>query len=220
MHSAHCLVKRELPYQEGLSLQKQILSEMAENKSRPATVIFAQHLPVITHGRSGDTSNLLVPPQVLAEKGIELHPSNRGGDITYHGPGQWTVYPVLRLEWYNKDLHRYLRLLEECVICFLLQYGIHAGRRNGLTGAWVGNEKIAAVGVAVSRWITWHGLALNINPNLEFFTQLMHPCGILAAEGGVTSLAKVTGMPQEPDEVLPTLQQSVAQTLELDFLEE
>lgn len=219
MHPTHILIKRQLPYQEGVSLQKQLLAQMAANKSLPATVIFTQHTPVITHGRSGNTENLLATPQQLAQQNIELHPSNRGGDITYHGPGQWTVYPILRLEWYNKDLHQYLRLLEQCVITFLENFNIQAQRRPGLTGAWVNNEKIAAVGVAVSRWITWHGFALNINPNLDHFTQLMHPCGIQATQGGVTSLEKILNTPQDPEKILPQLQKAVAQTLDLQFID-
>lgn len=217
-HPAQSIVKRNLPYHEGIALQKQTLADMADDKSLPGTVFFCEHLPVITCGRSGDGGNLLASPDVLARAGIEFHPASRGGDVTYHGPGQWTVYPVVRLEWYDKNLHKYLRLMEECVIRFLSYYGIEAGRREGLTGAWVGGGKVAAVGVAVNRWIAWHGFALNVNPDLLNFTRFMHPCGIKAEQGGVASLSSVMGRDYTMEEVLPNVRKAVAEILDLEFL--
>lgn len=211
------LIKRRLPYLEGVNLQKEIWARMADDKSLPGTVVFAEHNPVITCGRSGDGTNLLASPDELHAAGIEFYPSSRGGDVTYHGPGQWTVYPVLRLEWYDKNLHAYLRLLEECVIRFLSYYDIKAARRPGLTGAWVEAGKVAAVGVAVNRWITWHGFALNINPNLANFTRFMHPCGIRAEQGGVASLTSITGVEYILDDVLPNLRQAVEEVLQLEL---
>lgn len=217
-HPAHFIEQRNLPYADGVALQKRLLSVVAGNPDSPGAVVFAEHRPVITCGRSGDGSNLLVPPDVLARDGIEYHPAGRGGDVTYHGPGQWTVYPILRLDRYGRDLHRYLRLLEECAIRFLSYHGIAAGRREGLTGAWAGTGKVAAVGVAVSRWVTWHGFALNICPDLSRFTKYMHPCGITADRGSVASLASLTGRLWDMDEVLPDVRRAVGEVLELDWI--
>lgn len=216
-HPAKYLVMRNLPYAEGVAVQRRFLSELAEDRTRPGMVVFAEHKPVITCGRSGDGSNLLVNEKELAANGIEFHPSGRGGDVTYHGPRQWTVYPILRLDWYDRNLHHYLRLLEECVIRFLSYYGLSGGRREGLTGAWVGGGKVAAVGVAVSRWITWHGFALNISSDLSCFTRFMHPCGITADMGGVASLESLTGKTYAIEETLPELRRAMAEVLELDF---
>lgn len=207
--------RRGLSYQDGVDLQKKALTEMASDPERAGTIILAEHLPVITCGRSGDGSNLLVDPADLARRGIEYHLSGRGGDVTYHGPGQWTVYPILRLAWFDKDLHRYLRLLEECVIRFLIHYGVIGTRRSGLTGVWVDGGKVAAVGVAVSRWITWHGFALNIHPDIDNFTRYMHPCGIHADTGSVASLQSVLGRRYEMEEVEPVLRHSLLEVLDL-----
>ncbi len=212
------LVRRGLSYAQGVAWQKRLLAEVADCPDTPGRVIFAEHLPVITCGRSGDGGNLLVSPEALRARGIEYYASNRGGDVTYHGPGQWTVYPILRLEWYGRDLHRYLRLLEECALRFLAAYGLLGERRPGLTGAWVGREKVAAVGVAVSRWVTWHGFALNICPDLSCFTGLMHPCGIRAGEGGVGSLRTLAGRDVTMEETLPVLMRAVAEVLELSVV--
>lgn len=211
--------QRNLPYADGVALQRRLLSVAADNPDAPGAVVFAEHLPVITCGRSGDGSNLLASVEELGRAGIEFHSAGRGGDVTYHGPGQWTVYPVLRLDWYGRDLHHYLRLLEECVIRFLSYYGIEGGRREGLTGAWVDGGKVAAVGVAVSRWITWHGFAVNIAPDLDRFTRFMHPCGITADKGSVASLSGLAGRHFDMDEVLPELRRAVAEVLDLEWRE-
>lgn len=214
-HPVRLFVARDISYLDGEAWQKRLVGEMAENPGQPGAVVFAEHRPVVTCGRSGDGTNLLATPGQLAALGVEFHRSGRGGDVTYHGPGQWTVYPVLRLEWYGRDLHRYLRLLEECVIRFLADFGVAGARRPGLTGVWVDNAKVAAVGVAVTRWITWHGFALNIDPDLSRFTSLMHPCGIAAETGGVASLATVTGARHPMDEALPRLRGAVMEVLDL-----
>lgn len=206
---------RGLRYSDGVERQRAAVARLAENPGAPGLVMLAEHSPVITCGRSGDGSNLLVPVERLAADGIEYHQSGRGGDVTYHGPGQWTVYPILRLAWFGKDLHRYLRLLEEVVVRFLSLYGIAGTRRPGLTGVWVDGGKAAAVGVAVTRWITWHGFALNINPDLSRFTRYMHPCGISADQGGVASLESLTGRPHSLDDTLPALRRSILDVLDL-----
>ena len=219
MHTVEFIEKRGLAYADGLELQRGLLAAVAGDPERHGAVIFAEHLPVITCGRSGDGSNLLADAAELAANGIEYHSAGRGGDVTYHGPGQWTVYPILRLEWYGRDLHRYLRLLEESVIRFLSYYGIEGTRREGLTGAWVDGGKVAAVGVAVSRWTTWHGFALNIHPDLACFTRYMHPCGITADRGSVASLESLTGGRHGMAEVLPNLRKALGEVLELAWLE-
>lgn len=218
-HPVTYQICRALPYEEGIRLQRAALAETAADASLPGRVLFVEHTPVITCGRSGDGSNLLVDKAELAARGIEFHPAGRGGDVTYHGPGQWTVYPILRLDWYGRDLHRYLRLLEECVIRFLSFYGIRGGRREGLTGAWVNGGKVAAVGVAVSRWITWHGFALNVNTDVGVFSRFMHPCGIRASEGSVASLAGLVGAEQDMDTALESLRRAMAEVLELEWIE-
>ena len=214
-HKTNSRILRAAGYAETVALQREILGEIADNPERPGEVLFVEHTPVVTCGRSGDGTNLLVAPERLRAEGVDYFEAGRGGDVTYHGPGQWTVYPILRMEWYGKDLHHYLRLLEECVIRFLSQYGIDGGRREKLTGVWVENEKVAAVGVAVSRWVSWHGFAVNINIPAAAFTRYMHPCGIKASEGGVGSLDRLLGREVAMDEALSALKGSVAEVLEL-----
>ncbi|MDR1612095.1 MAG: lipoyl(octanoyl) transferase LipB [Planctomycetota bacterium] len=213
------IVLRGVPYPDAEARQRSHLDAMARNPDQPGAVLFVEHQPVITCGRSGDGSNLLVDPETLAGNGIAYRRAGRGGDVAYHGPGQWTVYPILRLAWYGKDLHRYLRLLEECAIAFLSRRGIAGTRRKGLTGVWVGRGKVAAVGVAVSRWIAWHGFALNIHPDISHFTAFMHPCGIREEEGSVASLETLTGRRHGMMEVLPDLKASVFEVLSLDAKE-
>lgn len=192
---------RALSYADGLTLQRAELKAMAENPALPMRLLLAEHTPVITLGRSGTGEHLRMSQEQLQERGVEFYKAGRGGDVTYHGPGQWTAYPLLRLEPLCKDLHRYMRLLEDVVILYLDSRGVRAGRKDGRTGVWVGRSKICAIGVAVSRWISWHGLALNINTDLRPFREYITPCGITPEEGGVTSLQEVLGrpcdMPQE-----------------------
>ena len=152
--------------------------------------LFVEHPHVYTLGKSGDISNLLVNEAQLAEKGARFYKVNRGGDITYHGPGQIVGYPILDLDNFFTDIHKYLRLLEECVILTLTEYGLKAARSPGETGVWldVGTpfaRKICAMGVRASRWVTMHGFALNVNASLGYF-DLMIPCGIRGK--AVTSL--------------------------------
>lgn len=158
----------------------------------PDLLLLLQHPPVITLGVKGDggRANILATEGRLAEIGIEVSETGRGGDVTYHGPGQIVGYPILDLRPDRCDIHRYVRDLEEIMIRVCAGYGVTAGRIKGKTGAWVGNEKIAAIGVRISRWITSHGFAFNVSTALDHFN-LIVPCGI--SDGGVTSLEKVTG---------------------------
>ena len=168
------------------------------------TLIFTEHNPVYTVGlRSGAAANLLWDPQTLADQGITVAETNRGGDITYHGPGQVVGYPIVDLSPV-KDLHAYLRFLEEVMIRSVGTLGLAATRREGLTGIWVGQRKIAAIGVAVRRWVAYHGFALNVDPNLDHFAGIV-PCGIASADGTVTSLARELPSPPAMDDVRTVL---------------
>ena len=163
------------------------------NLETPNYLIFLEHKPVFTIGKSGNFNNLLVNDFELSKKNIELVKTNRGGDITFHGPGQLVIYPILDLENFFTDIHKYLRSLEDVVISSLMDFNIDAKRSPGETGVWINTdtsfpEKICAMGVRASRWVTMHGLALNINTDLSYFNKII-PCGI---EGkGITSMQKV-----------------------------
>lgn len=157
-------------------------------------LIFCEHPHVYTLGKSGDLKNLLIDGPKRKEKNISFYKINRGGDITYHGPGQLVVYPILDLDYFFSDIHKYLRLLEESVILTLADYGVTGQRLDGFTGVWVDAEKetprkICAIGVKCSRWVTMHGIGFNINSNLDYFNHIV-PCGI--EDKSVTSLQKET----------------------------
>ncbi len=163
--------------------------------STPNYFLFVEHPHVYTLGKSGDVTNLLVSEQQLTERGAQFYRINRGGDITYHGPGQVVGYPILDLDNFFTDIHRYLRLLEEMIILTLSEYGLQGERSQGETGVWleVGTpraRKICAMGVRASRWVTMHGFALNVNTDLSYF-DLMIPCGFRGK--GVTSLSRELG---------------------------
>lgn len=186
-----CIVWRLglIEYSEAYDVQKRLWSRKLAGQGADALLLL-EHPPTITIGKSGKLENLLVAKEELAKQGISLFLTDRGGDITYHGPGQLVVYPIIDLRNRGKDIHRYVHDLEEVVIKTLADLSIPAGRNQRNVGVWVGNEKIAAIGVSIRRWVTMHGLALNVNPNLEHFS-LINPCGIL--EGGVTSISKLLG---------------------------
>jgi lipoyl(octanoyl) transferase len=155
------------------------------------TLLLLEHPPVVTLGRGGDGSHVLLEPEELERRGIELHETGRGGDVTFHGPGQLVGYPVVRLPPERRDAHRYLRDVEQALIRTAAVYGIEARRRPGWTGVWVGEEKLAAIGVRLNTgWITSHGFALNVTTDLSYFDAIV-PCGI--PDRGVTSLEKLLG---------------------------
>lgn len=163
-------------------------------------IIFCEHNPVYTLGKSGDEKNLLLTPESREEKGIEYFHINRGGDITYHGPGQLVVYPILDLDYFFTDIGKFLRLLEETVIRTLAEFGIDSERFKGYTGVWLDvgqpqkERKICAIGIRCSRWVTMHGLALNVNTDLSYFNHII-PCGI--------ENKLVTSIEAEKDETIP-----------------
>ncbi len=162
--------------------------------------MFTEHNPVFTMGlRSGADQNLVWGSEQLAKEGIEVAKTNRGGDITYHGPGQIVGYPIVSIDS-RRDLHAYLRFLEQVLINSVGTLGLAAARRPGKTGIWLGNRKVAAIGVAVRRWVTYHGFALNVSTDLRHFTGII-PCGIGAADGTVTSLSAELRRPVDHEEV-------------------
>jgi lipoyl(octanoyl) transferase len=176
-------------YENGMKLQQKLV-ELRQQEQLPDQLLLLEHPPVITLGRGGDSANLLAPPDELAARGIRFFETTRGGDITYHGPGQLVGYPILHLGEGNRDIRRYVWSLEEVLIRTVAEYGITAERIEGRRGIWVGNEKIAAIGVRISRWVTSHGWALNVNTDLAHFRYIT-PCGLHGT--GVTSIGRLTG---------------------------
>lgn len=173
-------------YREACKLQKQLLCRRIGRRI-PDVLLVLQHPPVITIGRKGKRANILADPEVLCREGIMICDTDRGGDITYHGPGQLVVYPILDLNLHGRDVHRVIYLYEEVVIRVLAGYGLESRRLPGYPGVWVGNNKICAVGIGVSNWVTYHGFALNVRTNLAHFDYI-RPCGITGR--GVTSLGR------------------------------
>ena len=188
-----------VPYAEALALQRSLVEERRAGRIGD-TLLLLQHPHVITLGVRGDggRSHILATPDALTARGVEIHETGRGGDVTYHGPGQIVGYPILDLNPDRRDVHRYVRDLEEVLIRTAAGYGIDAGRVAGLTGVWVGREKLAAIGVRIARWITSHGFALNVSTHLDYFN-LIVPCGI--ADRGVTSLERLVDRTVELAEV-------------------
>jgi lipoate-protein ligase B len=183
-------------YRSALAFQRD-LHERRKAGLCEDTLVLTEHEPVLTLGRGADLRHLRVPERHLAELGIDLLPVERGGDITYHGPGQLVAYPILDLRGYGRDIHRYVRALEESAIRLLATYDVMCERRSGTPGVWAGADKIASVGIFVSRWVTLHGIAINIAPDLAHF-DLIHPCGLLGTH--MISLAALLGRPVAPAE--------------------
>jgi|TARA_B100001741_G_scaffold216444_1_gene179366 lipoyl(octanoyl) transferase len=195
----------KISYQYGLHEQEKYFSEIIKIKKSNYKnekllktdnfLLFVEHYPVFTLGKSGDINNLLTNKEFLTENKIEFFKTNRGGDITFHGPGQIVVYPILDLDNFFTDIHKYLRTLEEVIIATLSDYGILGFRIDGQTGVWVRKgkypaQKICAFGVRASRWVTMHGMSLNVNTNLDYFKYIV-PCGI--NDKGVTSIKEELG---------------------------
>jgi lipoyl(octanoyl) transferase len=180
-----------VPYADALALQRSLVEDRRAQRIAD-TLLLVEHPHVLTLGVRGDggRAHILATADALADRGIEIHETGRGGDITYHGPGQIVGYPIIDLNPGRRDVHRYVRDLETVLIRTVADYGIEAGRVEGLTGVWVGDEKIAAIGVRIARWVTSHGFALNVNTQLDHFN-LIVPCGI--ADRGVTSMARLLG---------------------------
>ncbi len=212
-----------------VDLFEKILSVKKNNRDLPiekqhATdnyLLFVEHPHVYTLGKSGDENHLLIRNEDLYKIDATFYHINRGGDITYHGPGQIVGYPIIDLENFFTDIHKYMRLLEEAVIITLKDYGLTSGRIPGLTGVWIDSEnkkkarKICAMGVKTSRWVTMHGFALNVNTDLKYFDHIV-PCGI--KDKDVTSLAKELGAKQDINQVSEKLKQNVAKLFEMELI--
>lgn len=171
-------------YEDSLARQVDLVNKKIKNPNQNNTLVFTEHNSVFTIGsRTNAINNLIWDKSLLKKNNISLIKTNRGGDITYHGPGQLIIYPIIKLS--KKDLHYYLRKLEQLVINVLRYFDINSVRRLGKTGIWVGNKKICAIGVSVKSWTTYHGLALNISPDLSYYKGIV-PCGI--TDGSITSM--------------------------------
>jgi lipoyl(octanoyl) transferase len=201
-------------YENGMSLQQKLV-EMRQREEIDDQLLLLEHPPVITLGRSGSEANLLAAPDVLSRNGVRYYETTRGGDITYHGPGQVVGYPILHLGEGNRDVRKYVTNLEEVLIRTVAEYGITAARVEGRRGIWVGDDKIAAIGVRVARWVTSHGWALNVSTNLEHF-RLITPCGL--RDTGVTSIEKETGRKPATADVREILARHFAEVFERELV--
>ncbi|HOJ09785.1 MAG TPA: lipoyl(octanoyl) transferase LipB [Clostridiales bacterium] len=185
----------KMDYKEALSIQEKLLAERQAGEGED-TLLLVEHPSVLTLGRRGKQNNIIVPEEYLKANNIKVYEISRGGDVTYHGPGQIVGYPIMDLHNYGKDIKDFVWKIEETFIRLLKEeYGIEACREeNKYTGVWVGEEKITAIGIAVKKWVTMHGFAFNVNTNLDHFKWII-PCGL--ADRGVTSIQKVTGKHQD-----------------------
>lgn len=222
-----------IDYQKGWDTQEKLFAEIIdikianrglmpeEQKVTPNYLLFCQHPHVYTLGKSGKVDNLLLSEDDLEEKEAKFYKINRGGDITYHGPGQLVGYPILDLENFFTDIHRYMRFLEEAIILTLAEYNINAGRIEGLTGVWLDHKeqqkprKICAMGVKSSRWVTMHGFALNVNTDLDYFQNIV-PCGI--DDKAVTSMASELNKLLDISEVAKKLQIHLGKLFEMELV--
>jgi lipoyl(octanoyl) transferase len=222
-----------MDYEAALNLQTQyfnsILQVKSENRNRPANeqlltnnyLLFCEHPHVFTLGKSGDENNLLIKKEDLHTIHATYSHINRGGDITYHGPGQLVGYPILDLENFFTDIHQYMRLLEEAVIQTLHEFGVTSGRTPGLTGVWLDAEdtakarKICALGVKTSRWVTLHGFAFNVNTDLSYFNYIV-PCGI--SDKAVTSLDKEVGTKIDMNELKEILKDKLIRLFRMELI--
>ncbi|MEW6356386.1 MAG: lipoyl(octanoyl) transferase LipB [Planctomycetota bacterium] len=201
MRTLHVMQPGQMDYEPAVQLQRDLVERLRQAPdAEDGYLILLEHPPVVTVGRTGSDDHILLEVEELRARGIEVHETNRGGDVTYHGPGQLVAYPIIRLYQHGKDLHGYLRRLEGVIIATLGTYGIEAspdppvefrkadGAEAPMTGAWVGDRKIASIGIAVTHWIAYHGAALNVSTNLRDY-EIIHPCGM--PEVRMTSMAEL-----------------------------
>jgi lipoyl(octanoyl) transferase len=223
-----------IDYKEAWDYQEKIFDEIIQekllNRERPEVdyvltsnyLIFCQHPHVYTLGKSGDASNLLINKDELKKRGASFYHINRGGDITYHGPGQIVGYPIIDLDNFTTDIHKYLRFLEESIILTLQEFGINGGRIPGLTGVWLDAEqkakarKICAIGVKTSRWVTMHGFALNVNTDLNYFNYIV-PCGI--DDKAVTSISKELNRDIEISAIEEKIKRNIEKVFEMELID-
>jgi lipoyl(octanoyl) transferase len=201
-------------YQDAWEFQKKLFNQVVEQRTQNY-LILTEHNPVITIGKTGSLKNLLSDPSTLKTKGIELVEIDRGGDITFHGPGQLVGYPILDLSQFRKDIHWYLRNIEDVIIQTIRDFGIQGERIPDLTGVWVKRRKICAIGVKVTRWVTMHGFALNISTNLGYFNHII-PCGI--SDHGVTSIFEEIGNNVDQKDVISSLYHHFGEVFAVEFI--
>jgi lipoyl(octanoyl) transferase len=191
-----------LRYADALERQRDLV-ELRKSGAISDRLLIVEHPHVVTMGRNGRHENLLAEPELLARSGIEFYETDRGGDVTYHGPGQVVGYPILDLREWKRDVHAYVRAIEQVIIDALAEFGISAGREAGATGVWTSEGKIAAIGVHISRWVTSHGFALNVDTDLNYFRYIV-PCGLTKPVTSIRSL----GCQAERGEVVAALIQN------------
>ena len=230
MPEVECIDLGLIDYKEAWDLQEKLFQKTVQQKidirngnttiETSNYIIFCEHPHVYTLGKSGSEENLLLNAEQLSEKEAVYYKINRGGDITYHGPGQLVVYPILDLDYFFTDIHKYMRFLEEVVISTLKEFGIESGRFEGLTGVWIEAEtprarKICAMGVKSSRWVTMHGIGFNINTDLNYFSHII-PCGI--DDKAVTSMKQELGIPISMEKVIADLKQKFAEQFSFTYI--
>ena len=203
------------PYNRALDLQHRLVAARREGRIEDVLLLL-EHPPVITLGRRGDESNIVASRELLARLGIEVHRVERGGDVTYHGPGQLIGYPILDLRGYRQDVGWYMHSLEEVLIRALSDFGVEAGRVEGRIGVWIGDKNIAALGARIEEWITYHGFALNVSPDLSHF-DLLIPCGYRGM--GVTSIQEVLGEAPGMSEVRKSVAQRFSEVFGVEIRE-
>lgn len=230
MNKVHFQSLGLIDYKEAWDMQERIFADsiqrkidLRNGKESPKTenhVLFCEHPHVYTLGKSGSLDNLLLDEKSLNEKEATFYKINRGGDITYHGPGQLVVYPILDLDYFFTDIHKYMRFLEEAVILTLKEYGIKGERFDGFTGVWIEPEterarKICAMGVKCSRWVTMHGIGFNVNSDLSYFNYIV-PCGI--DDKAVTSMQQELGKKLDFQEVSEVFKEKLARQFEFEYV--
>lgn len=202
-----------MAYGQALDLQRAAARARIAGQIPQDLLLLVEHPPVVTLGRSSKDAHLLASPQLLAARGVELFEVERGGDVTFHGPGQLVGYPIVDLKRHKQDLHWYLRQVEQALIGGLAGYGIVAGRSEGYTGVWTQGRKIASIGVHARDWVTWHGFALNVSTDLAFF-DLIVPCGISGVT--MTSIERETGRHAPMEGVRDAIAGAFGEVFDLD----
>ena len=201
-----------VPYAQALELQRGVARQRIDGSVPEDVLLLLEHPPVVTLGRSSKEKHLLASPELLRARGVELFEVERGGDVTFHGEGQLVGYPIIDLKRHKRDLHWYLRQVEEALIVALASFGIEAERNQGYTGVWTAGRKIASIGVHARDWVTWHGFALNVCTDLRFF-DLIVPCGIQSVT--MTSVSQEIGRPVSVAEVSSVVGQAFGSTFGL-----
>jgi lipoyl(octanoyl) transferase len=218
----HVLALGTLPYADALDLQRRIARARITGEIADDVLVLVEHPPVVTLGRSSKAHHLVASAETLAARGVELHEVERGGDVTFHGPGQLVGYPIVDLKRHTKDLHWYLRQVEAALIAAMGELGVTAGRSAGYTGVWTGDgageafaprRKLASIGVHARDWVTWHGFALNVSTTLSYF-DLIVPCGIAGVD--MTSVARELGRDVRVDEVAPVVARAFGRVFGLE----